>query len=168
MNPAEKRRFVNRVYGSLRWREFRSTDPDYADLIDFHSHQKLLLLAHDPSRKQKLGQWLSERPDDSIDSILDHYRNKYFEALVKLPTRRRHLNVLEHVFGYLTELLPEPRRNDLMQLLNDFKNGKCPLLEPLEIMKKEFEKRSISWVNNQSYMNPTKYEIRLRGDITDS
>lgn len=164
-NPNEKRRFVNRIYGHFRWRKFKSGASELSDLIDFHSREKLSLLAHDPSTKEKLGHMLANPPDMPFDRLMRQYRSQFDNAIRKLTTRERHFNVFEHLYGYLAELLPDEKRNDLLAMIRNFRTGEGPLIEPLKELKKEFEGRSIEWVSNQSYLNPRREEIALKSDI---
>jgi uncharacterized protein YbgA (DUF1722 family) len=163
----EQRRFVNQVYGYCRLYRFLSEDPEFSDLIDFHSRQKLTLLAHEPVKKEELGHMLANRPDEPIETTLKNYATVYLSALRRLPTRERHFNVLEHLYGYLTELLPDRERNELLETIREFRDGKEPLLVPLEKIKRAFEDRDMEWVNSQSYLNPTSRELELKQSITE-
>lgn len=57
--PEEQRRFVNRIYGYDRWKQFRSSADELHDLIEFHSREKLTLLVRDPQTKEELGHTLT-------------------------------------------------------------------------------------------------------------
>lgn len=158
-----RRTFVGRIYGYARWREFLETDPGFPELREFHSREKMTLLASDPVLKEELGQLLTDGRQVDLPDLLDEYGTSFLEALAGPTTRRRHQNVLEHLFGYLSEMLPEDRRRELLDLIHSFGRGEVPLLEPLVALKGEFEDRSIEWVGGQSYLNPTALQVRLKG-----
>ncbi len=161
-NPEECHRFVNRVYGYCRWMPVGSEATEISDLVEFHTYQKLTLLAHAPAITTELGHGLANPPQIAFDQLLKQYRSQYSKVLRQLPTRQRHFNVLEHLYGYLSELLPNKERIELLEEIRDFHDGDLPLIEPLTSLKRHFEDRSIDWVNQQSYINPTQRELALK------
>lgn len=87
------------------------------------------------------------------------------KAMGQLPTRERHFNVLEHLYGYLVELLPDETRDELLESIRDFRDGNVPLIEPMRRLKEHFSERSIEWVCNQSYLNPKREEFTLKSEV---
>jgi uncharacterized protein YbgA (DUF1722 family) len=165
-DPEHQLRFVNQIYGFFRWQRFRSDASDISELIEFHSHQKLTLLAHDPSRKNELGHMLANPSEElEFEAFLDQYGNLYRSAFRTVPTRERHFNVLEHLYGYLSELLPGDQRSAVLETIRAFHRGEVSLSEPLRVLKNHFDGRSIEWVNRQSYLNPTHREWTLRSRL---
>lgn len=162
-NVADRLRFVNQAYAFYRWRQFREQAGEISDLIEFHSHQKLTLLAQDPSKKSELGHMLANPPEDlGFDAFLDQYEVLYLGAFRNVPSRERHFNVLEHLYGYLSELLPGDQREALLETIRAFHRGEEPLSEPVRILKNHFDGRSIDWINEQSYLNPSQHEWELK------
>ncbi len=161
-------RFVNQVYAYYRWRRFREQANEISDLIEFHSHQKLILLAHDPSKKSELGHMLANPPEDQeFEVFLDQYEMLFLGAFRNVPSRERHFNVLEHLYGYLSEMLPSDQREALLETIRAFHRGEEPLSEPIKILKNHFDGRSIDWINEQNYLNATCHEWELKKGLRE-
>jgi uncharacterized protein YbgA (DUF1722 family) len=109
------------------------------------------------------------------------------EGLALLGTRRKHVNVLQHLIGYLkkdlsTEDTPKAKRSkqELLALIEDYRDELVPLIVPLTLLKHHLrrypvppalaatEGRPGEWVAQtcqQVYLNPYPKELMLRNHM---
>ncbi|HIJ57917.1 MAG TPA: DUF1722 domain-containing protein, partial [Deltaproteobacteria bacterium] len=54
-DPKIRENFIERVFALMRWRENREEKPAMGRLVDFHSKNKLLIMAHSPKHYKEMG-----------------------------------------------------------------------------------------------------------------
>lgn len=101
-----RRQFLESVWIHARLRKMMAACPSRADLMDFHHANKLFLLSRDPAGLKMLGRLLAQtrRGQD----VSRKYAELFCAALVKPSRHTRHVNVLQHVTGFLSRRIPLP------------------------------------------------------------
>jgi uncharacterized protein YbgA (DUF1722 family) len=111
---------------------------------------------------------LANPPEDQeFDTFLDQYEMLFLGAFRNVPSRARHFNVLEHLYGYLSEMLPGDQREALLETVRAYKREEQPLDEPVRILKNHFDGQSLDWINQQSYLNPSRHEWELKQGLRE-
>ena len=59
------------------------------------------------------------------------YGGQLMEGLAVLGTRGKHVNVLQHLMGYLKKDLSSEDKQELLGLIEDYRQGLLPLIVPL-------------------------------------
>jgi uncharacterized protein YbgA (DUF1722 family) len=57
------------------------------------------------------------------------------EGLGVMGTRGKHINVLQHLMGYLKNHLSSDEKQELLGLIEDYRQGLVPLIVPLTLLK---------------------------------
>ena len=79
-------------------------------LLDFHARHKLILLSHCQKTYRDLGPKLAKVNKAEMDAFAADYVYDLMKALKKPASRGDHVNVLQHVQGYLkNDLTPEDK-----------------------------------------------------------
>ena len=68
--------FIERVFSYYRWIDFVNSQPRPKDLVNFHTRQKLAILAHSRTHYQQLGQLVAQAGKKPIQKILPEYRHE--------------------------------------------------------------------------------------------
>jgi uncharacterized protein YbgA (DUF1722 family) len=79
-------------------------------MIDFHTRHKLLLLAHSPSAYREPGGMLARLDNTPLDVLAERYIERVMRVLKTRASRKRHVNVLQHLLGYLCKQVATVRR----------------------------------------------------------
>ena len=154
--------FVERIFCRNRWRVLLARGLSRARLVAFHTAHKMLLRAHDESGYGKLGRLVGEfgqRPDAEL---FEAYQEGFVETLDRRATVRKHVNVLQHIMGYLKDELGAPHKRQLLLAIEDYRAGILPLNVPLTLLRYEIETREIDYVRGQLYLEPHPKELMLR------
>jgi len=106
-----------------------SETPD--GLVRFHTAHKLTLMAHSPRHYQELGRLVAQAGSLPWDELSAAYGVRYMEGLALLETRRKHVNVLQHVMGYLKNHLSSEDKQELLGLIEDYRQELAPLIVPM-------------------------------------
>ena len=164
-DPALRENFVTRVFAYDRWLRMRETGAQTRDLVRFHTQHKMLMLAHRPDALKRLGRLVAEAGERDLDDVLDRYEASFMDALSNVATRKRHVNALQHLAGFLKRTLSRDDRSELHGLIRDYARGWVPLVAPMTLLKHHLKQLSHPWANAQLYLEPYPRALRLRNEI---
>jgi uncharacterized protein YbgA (DUF1722 family) len=155
--------FVERVFAYYRWTEMLDKEPTPGGLVRFHTAHKLTLMAHSIKHYQELGRLVAQAGTLPWEELVGTYGAKFMEGLSLLGTRRRHVNVLQHLMGYLKKDLPSEYKQELLTLIEDYRQELVPLIVPLTLLRHHLRRHPVpEWVHWQVYLNPYPKELMLR------
>jgi len=166
-DPRLRENFFERVFARRRWRAFLSGGPTPGGLVQFHSDHKLTLLSHSRPHYEALGRVVAgagAAPD--FTTVLDEYERGLMEALAERATVGRHVDVLQHLMGFLKEAASEERRRALHVAIADYQAGLAPLIVPVTLLRHELSMHDThEWVRRQVYLDPYPKELLLRNHV---
>jgi uncharacterized protein YbgA (DUF1722 family) len=157
--------FIERIFAFARWKAATARGMTRGALVAFHTAHKLSLLAHSPSAYRRLGALVGGAAGRPRRDVVDAYGAGFMAALKVPATRGRHANVLQHVQGHLRELLPEPERKELEELIFDYGRGLVPLVVPLTLIRHHVRKHGVDYLAGQVYLAPEPRELMLRNHV---
>ena len=161
-DPRLRENFVERIFAHRRLKDLLGSRWAVADLVRFHTAEKLLLLAHAPAAYRALGRLVAAAKGRPRAEVARKYGEGYVRALAKLATPGKHADVLRHMAGYFTRLLTPEERQELHQAVGDFRRGLVPLVVPLTLLAHHVRRHRVSSLEGQSYLQPSPTELRLR------
>ncbi|MEQ6918201.1 YbgA family protein [Halomonas aquatica] len=166
MNDAVLREnFITRVYAFDDWKRQVEAAPSYHALLQFHSRQKYLLMAHHVESYRELGRYLAESSKRPLQEAMAHYLQGFMAALGRPATRKTHANALMHVLGYLKEAVDGETRQDLLSAIDDYRLGHVHLAVPIRLLKHYVKRHGSDYILEQTYLDPHPYELGLRNTI---
>lgn len=159
--------FLIRVYLYQRLKQLLNTAIKAKQLLDFHSDHKYLLMAHSVEAYKTLGRMLSDLKRNDPDVIKWQYAEALMQALAKPASRKKHTNVMQHLFGYLRELISPSDKTELLQLIEQYRTGIVPLIVPLTLLKHHFFRfpQECGYILRQVYLQPYPESLGLRNNI---
>jgi len=80
-------------------------------------------------------------------------------------TVRKHVNVLQHILGYIKNQLPTQEKAELLTVIDDYHRGLTPLVVPLTLIKHYIRLFEVSYIHDQVYLNPHPKELMLRNHV---
>jgi uncharacterized protein YbgA (DUF1722 family) len=93
--------FIERVFAYYRRTEILDDEPTPGGLVKFHTAHKLTLMAHSPKHYTEMGRLVADAGKRDWDELTAEYGAMLMEGLAVMGTRGKHVNVLEHLMGYL-------------------------------------------------------------------
>ncbi|HJJ21149.1 MAG: YbgA family protein [Crenarchaeota archaeon] len=121
------------------------------ELVEFHSMNKFLLMAHDLEQFQILERIVSNYNNIKLSEILIEYENHLKIALESSPTLKTHSSVLLHVFGFFSSKFCNLEKNKFFELFENYKSEKIKIGEIL------VEIHSIIYQLNKTYLASQTY-----------
>jgi uncharacterized protein YbgA (DUF1722 family)/uncharacterized protein YbbK (DUF523 family) len=164
-DPGLRENFVERVFAYERWKRFLAERPTRGGLVAFHTAHKLLLLAHDPAAYRRLGRIVAEAKGRPLRAVVADYGAGMMLALRRAATPPRHANVLEHMLGYVSGDLAPAERQEMVEVIADYRRGLVPLVVPLTLLKHHVRRLGVAYLAGQVYLDPHPKELMLRNHV---
>jgi len=166
LNDANLREnFIERVFTYYRWKEMVNQGLTVSALMNFHKTHKFILLAHDEVTYRELGPMIAQVNQDNLDKVSAKYISSLMNCMKKHATRKKHMNVLQHAMGYLKNDIETDDKQELLDVLTQYRQGQVPLIVPLTLLRYHLRKHPQAYINDQHYMNPYPEELMLRNHV---
>ena len=157
--------FIERVFAYHRWLQAASARSSPGALVRFHTSHKFLLLAHSERHYRQLGRLVAAAKQTSLAAVYDDYGRVFMEALAVHATEKTHANVLDHMMGYFSKQLAATERQELVQLIGDFRRQLIPLIAPITMIRHYTRKSQVAYLQGQLYLEPHPKELMLRNHV---
>ena len=161
-DPKLRENFIESVFVFKRWRECLSRGKSRRDLIDFHTKHKLLILSHSPKHYQMMGRRLGQAKTLPLDELYDTYQHLLVEALRLKTTIKKNANVLQHMMGYFKKELSSDEKQELIEVINLYRDVNVPLIVPMTLMNHYIRKYDQLYLKEQYFLQPHPIELQLR------
>jgi len=157
--------FIERVFAAARWQAFTASRPRVRDLVAFHTAHKFAVLAHSPRDYTVLGRLVAGAGPRLAAETLATYGTRFMQALAVRATRARHVNVLQHLAGFLKRELSDDERAELVEVIAEYRRELVPLVVPLTLLKHHVRRLGLPYLADQVYLNPHPKELMLRNHV---
>ncbi|MFO8031281.1 MAG: DUF523 and DUF1722 domain-containing protein [Desulfohalobiaceae bacterium] len=164
-DPVLRENFITRIFVMQRWRELLRSNKSLAGLVDFHSRHKLLIMAHHVPTYRELGKLVAAGKQMPLQELFPTYLHKLHYALRLHSTRKKNVNVLQHIMGYFKKHLSADEKQELLEIINEYKAGNLPLIVPVTLLNHYTRKYDQLYLRNQYYLTPHPLELRLRNHV---
>jgi len=164
-DPLLRENFVNRVFAYRRWQSLRGAGLSAKALIDFHARHKYMVMAHSQAAYQRLGRLLSHLKGVDLERVADAYEAEFMVALKRRAGRKRHVNALQHIQGYLKERIDGGDRQELAESIEAYRREEVPLVVPMKLLRHYFRRNPDHYIDQQWYLNPYPESLGLRNAI---
>jgi uncharacterized protein YbgA (DUF1722 family)/uncharacterized protein YbbK (DUF523 family) len=162
-DPRLRENFIQRVYVLHRWKQLLAEGLTASRLTRFHARHKLIIMSHD--NYVELGQLLASVGKTNLEEVANAYISQLMKALKKVASRKNHVNVLQHIQGYLKKELDADNKAELCELIERYRQGEIPLIVPLTLLKHHFRKNPDPYIEDSYYMSPYPQELRLINEL---
>lgn len=157
--------FIERLFIYHRWQTLQAAELNANALLQFHTLHKLTLLAHDEAIYRELGQLIANLKQRPLAEIADEYFKRLMQAMSVIATPKKHANVLMHSLGYLKTLIGSKDKQELLKAIDEYRLGRLPLIVPITLLKHHLMHHNVSYLQDQTYLNPYPQEMMLRNHI---
>lgn len=144
--------FVERVFAHARWQRLQKQGLTKQGLIDYHSRHKYVLMSHCPQSYRSLGKMLSNLPKQGFVVFANEYFSQLMSGLSRVATRAKHANVLHHLQGYLKHEIESGDRQELRDIIEQYRIGKAPIEAAAVLMRHHFRHNPDPYIANSYYL----------------
>ncbi len=161
-DPKLRENFIEAIFVLKRWRASLSPKPTRRGFVEFHTKHKLLLMAHSPHHMRLMGKLVASLKDYGVDDFRLQYQKLLIEAFRLKPTIRKQTDVLMHCLGFLKKLLSSDEKRELLEIIEQYRQGHIPLIVPVTLLNHYVRKYEPSYLREQYYLKPHPIELQLR------
>lgn len=163
-DPILRENFIQRVYVLHRWQQLLAEGLTRHSLAQFHARHKLIIMSHNQNAVRELGKMLAEG-DSDIHRLAANYLTNLMACLKVRATRGNHVNVLQHIQGYLKRNLGADDKAELAEIIEKYRVAELPLIVPITLLRHHFRKSPDAYVDHSFYMHPYPAEMCLLNNI---
>jgi len=160
-DPVLRENFIKRVFVFRHWRDLAAEGFSMAGLTDFHAQYKYVLLSHHQQRTRDLGKRLANAAGEPIEQIAGWYFAELMAILRLRATRRNHVNVLQHLQGYLKDDIDGQDKQELAEIIEDYRRELLPLIVPITLLRHHFRRYPKPYIERSKYLAPHPAELML-------
>jgi len=153
--------FIESVFVYRRWRAVVS-DFTVDKLVHFHTDHKMLLRSHSEKHYRDLGRIVAKAGTLESDELITIYQGNLMAAMRLKPTIKKHVNVLTHMMGYFKKQISSDEKQELLQVIEDYRQHHVPLIVPITLMNHYVRKFNDTYLEEQYYLKPHPTELKLR------
>ncbi len=164
-NPQIRENFIDQVFTLQRWRETRDRRSCVGNVVDFHSRNKLVLMAHSPAHLKKMGALAAGGKQMGCRLLYLEYEKLLLEALRLKATVRKNVNVIQHVMGYFKKHLTRDEKQELIEVTQHYRLARVPLVVPLTLLRHYVRKYDLSYLKQQTWLNPHPMDLKLHNHV---
>ncbi len=154
--------FIESIFALKRWRDMIETGKTPSHLVHFHTTHKMLILSHSQLHYRQMGQLVANGHNLAVDDLFNRYRELLLTALRLKATRRKHMNVLQHIQGFFKKQLNPDEKQELTEIIAQFAEGSLPLIVPVTLLNHYVRQYGQEYLAGQFYLHPHPLELQLR------
>jgi uncharacterized protein YbgA (DUF1722 family)/uncharacterized protein YbbK (DUF523 family) len=164
-DPGLRENFLERLFSLKRWRDTLALGPKPGHLVDFHTRHKLLIMSHSPKHYVLLGKLVAQIKGMPLPELYEQYQTQLMEALRLKSTIKKNVNVLLHVMGYFKRDLSPAEKEELLEIVENYRQGYIPLIVPVTLLNHFVRKYDQAYLKSQYYLDPHPLELKLRNHV---
>lgn len=140
-------------------------NPSIAQLVSFHGKNKFLFMAYNQELLRKLGRISANQNNESVETVISQYESMLYAVFEKPPSHSSTINVLLHVFGFISDELSKSEKTFFLELVEKYKHEKIPLTVLLNVLKSWIVRFGEPYLSDQTFFNPFPEEL-LEEDLS--
>ena len=164
-DPKLRETFIEQIFTLKRWRETLSQKKNVGNLVDFHTRHKMLILSHSPNHSRMMGKLVAAGKAIPASELYQRYEALLIEALRLKTTLNKNINVLQHAMGYFKKQLSSDEKQELLEILDQYRNEYVPLIVPITLFNHYVRKYRQPYLSQQVYLNPHPIALKLRNHV---
>lgn len=165
-DDALRENFIERVFAYDDWMQnVAGGNLSAKALIEFHTRHKFQLLAHSEKIYRQLGPMLANLKSEALETIASRYIQGFMEAMTKRVSRGSHINVMQHLVGYLRDAMEGEDRKVLMEQIEAYGRGEVPLIVPMTLLRMAQRREPADYLKLQQYLTPYPDGLGLRNKV---
>ncbi len=164
-DPRLRENFITAIFVLKRWRGMLAEGFSLKRLIDFHTCHKLLIMSHSQPHYRRMGKLVAAGRDYELAELRENYLAELVTALRLKTTENQQVNVLQHILGYFKRRLEADEKQEVLELIENYRLGLVPLIVPLTLLNHFVRKYDEPYLRRQYYLNPHPKELKLLNQI---
>jgi uncharacterized protein YbbK (DUF523 family)/uncharacterized protein YbgA (DUF1722 family) len=136
-------------------------------IMEFHNVNKLFLLSRSPDGKRRLGRLIAKGFDngDRPEAVALAYMTEAQKSLNVLTKSGPIAHAMERVLGKLSSNLNKNERQEVLEVIQDFRQGLLPRSAPLTLLQHHLRRCHIDSAIHQRFLSPIPLSLGLMARV---
>jgi len=122
-------------------------------------------LSHSTEIYRQMGKLVARAKEMEESVLYEEYLRLLMKGLRLKTTVPKHVNVLQHVLGYFKHELSGDEKQEMLNILDNYRARLIPLIVPITLLNHFVRKYDKSYLKKQVYLNPHPQELQLRNHV---
>lgn len=157
-NPHIRNHFLTRLFTFAAFREARA-EPTVDRLVQFHTRNKLLFMAHNQAGLRALGSIVANHDRRPAPELFRDYEAGIGRVLARPARPGPWINVAQHAFGYFSDSLSPKEKTFFDSLLQRFRAERQPLSAVLSVLAGWIARFDQPYLQAQTLFEPYPHEL---------
>ena len=164
-DPVLRENFIARIFTLKQWREVIRKPKSVGNIVNYHTKNKLHILSHSEVHYREMGRLVAKGKMMPLKEFYKKYETLLMKALKLKSTPSKNCNVLQHILGYFKKNLTPGEKQELLDIILDYRNGFIPLIVPITLINHYVRKYEQLYLKEQTYLNPHPMKLKLRNHV---
>ena len=166
-DPRQAEHYLARVHFFSLWRQEGLKGWTAKALMKFHNINKLFLLSRSPDAKRRLGRLIAQGFDngDRPETVALAYMTEAQQSLNVLTKSGPIAHAMERVLGKLSSNLSKSERQEMLEVIHDFRHGLLPRSAPLTLLQHHLRRCHIDTPIHQRFLSPIPLSLGLMARV---
>jgi uncharacterized protein YbgA (DUF1722 family)/uncharacterized protein YbbK (DUF523 family) len=164
-DPVLREMFIERIFCLRRFRDLLGKPLSRGALVEFHTDHKLLLLSHDRGHYEEMGRLVAGAKRLPVGNLYGRYQDLFLAALSHKATPKKCADVLMHMMGHLKEHLSSDEKQEMIDLIGQYRRRLLPLVVPVTLFRHYVRKYGVAYLARQIFLDPHPAELMLRNHV---
>lgn len=157
--------FFERIYAYRRWKAIANAERNVRGLMEFHARHKLMLMARGSHYYQELGRMVAGTTVKDLPQRRAAYIQRFMEVMKMRSHPGRQVNVLQHIMGYLKQVLSSDDKQELLSVFEAYRQKQLPLITPVTLLRHHLRVHPQPYIMEQHYLEPFPEQLALRSSL---
>jgi len=159
-----RNRFLTEIFTLAEYRKIKKTNK-MKDLVGFHSLNKYLFMTYNQETLRELGNTVANHGKLPVEEVYQIYEVTLRKLLSAEPTKKKRINVLEHIYGYFKDEISKEEKDYYFEVQNEYLDNRVPYSSVLTVLKGWTIRFGQSYLVDQTIFAPYPKELIM---VTDS
>ncbi|MBW2986620.1 DUF523 and DUF1722 domain-containing protein [Candidatus Woesearchaeota archaeon] len=156
--------FLTKLFLFADFRQVKKSN-SISKLLDFHSKNRLLIMAYSQKELKSMGKILGEQKKTKLAKTFNDYEEHLHKAFAKCPRYTSNINVLMHAYSHFADKINKKEREYFHKLIKEYKDAKIPFTAILTVLEDWIIRFDDEYLKKQNFFNPHPIDLL---EITDS
>lgn len=145
--------WLTRLYALASFRELMKK-PSARKLVDFHSRNKLLLMAYSQTKLREMGKLVAALKAAPIADVVARYEALLETALSRQARVKQNINVAHHAFGYFKNDLTAREKQQFLNTVESYREELVSLSTVLAVLRAWEARYEKPYLAGQTFFEP--------------
>ncbi|RXJ94850.1 hypothetical protein CRV00_05825 [Malaciobacter molluscorum] len=164
-DPWLRENFIMQIFAYDDMKKLEENISKFNDIVEFHTSYKYLLQSKNETLYRELGKIVANHEHKPLEEVVKNYSELFIQAIDTKSKISKTANVLEHMAGFFKKELTTLEKQELQELIKQYKEKIIPLITVIALIKLLSVKYNKEFLLKQKFLHPYPDELALRSDV---